>query len=68
MGKPIKPTREQFDIAIDWLGYNEGEDGESDACKAVAKYLEFQVLSSDIRSVARRSGVHKSCQSVSLAC
>lgn len=40
MGKPTIPTDEQFQYATEWLRYNEGAQGEEQACLAVADWLE----------------------------
>lgn len=51
------PTDAQFDIAAEWLRNNEGRDGEADACKTVAAWLDALVTGRRLRKVARDGGV-----------
>lgn len=52
-----KPSYEDMGIAQEWLDANEGTDGESDSCKAVAKWLRQQMAASLERASARSAGV-----------
>ncbi len=51
------PTDGQMDIAIMWLRNNEGDGGESDACRAVADWLSARQGDRFLRSEARKAGV-----------
>jgi hypothetical protein len=51
------PPLEQIGIALDWLRSNEGDNGESDACQAVADWLEHQETERQLRGAARSGGV-----------
>lgn len=54
-------TVEMLDHAIAWLNCNEGRDGESDACHAVARMLEREIANrlneKALREIAAQSGV-----------
>lgn len=51
------PTQEQMDTAIMWLRSNEGVDGESERCEAVAAWLDDMMLQKQLREAARSGGV-----------
>jgi hypothetical protein len=52
-----KPTDQQFEIAVMWLQGNEGDGGESDACRAVADWIESCRTQDMLRKAARAGGV-----------
>ncbi len=52
-----RPTQEQIYLAAEWLRINEGEEGEAEACEAVADWLEEQSEAQMIREIAREQGV-----------
>lgn len=52
-----RPTDDQFAVAVEWLLANEGEDGEAEACKAVADWIEAGRSESYLRTAARKAGV-----------
>ena len=49
------PSDAILDVAIMWLESNEGQ--ESEACKAVARWIEHEHKERMIREGARKSGV-----------
>lgn len=51
------PQGDTLQTALQWLRLNEGRDGESDACKAVADWLEDFATDDMIRREARRAGI-----------
>ena len=51
------PPTEQLDIAIMWLESNEGGGIEGEACKAVAKWIEYMNHEAFVRHEARARGV-----------
>lgn len=51
------PTKEQLDTAIAWLRSNEGDNGESQRCAAVADWMEAMELDRYIKGEARKAGV-----------
>jgi hypothetical protein len=51
------PSDEAVQIATEWLGVNEGDDGEAEACPRVAAWLRQQVMQRMVRSAAREAGV-----------
>ncbi len=42
-------SEEDIETAIAWLECNEGDEGESDRCQRVARYLEGRLLAKGIR-------------------
>jgi hypothetical protein len=52
-----RPTEQQFETALMWLSYNDGEYGEAEACKAVAKWIEGELTNHMIRNAAKKAGV-----------
>lgn len=57
MTKPKRPTSEQVEIAVMWLQVNAGDDGERDACRAVAAWLEADEFEAMLRRESRAAGV-----------
>jgi hypothetical protein len=59
-----RPTTQQLDIAAEWLLVNNGNEGEAEACKAVADWLQHireQVeTSAAIKAVAKETGARVS--------
>ena len=53
----MRPTCEQMHLAAEWLRINEGEEGEAEACEAVADWLEEQSEAQMLREIAREQGV-----------
>lgn len=51
------PPQEQIDISILWLESNEGDEGEADACKAVAAWIQHEATESMLRREARSAGM-----------
>lgn len=51
------PTKDQIEMAIAWLEYNDGDHGESDACGAVAQWLDHLSREDYLRKAARQGGV-----------
>lgn len=51
------PTAEQMTAAAEWLRINEGEEGEAEACEAVADWLDQQAEAKTLRLIAREHGV-----------
>lgn len=51
------PTDEQIRMAAEWLRINEGEEGEAQACHAVADWIEHEADERVLRSEARKAGV-----------
>jgi hypothetical protein len=56
-GTMRKPSDEQFATAIAWLTTNDGEEGEAEACRAVAEWLRDQQHETFLRSEARKARV-----------
>lgn len=62
---PRKPTAEEMDLAAEWLDVNEGDDGEGDACHAVAAWLREiakaaatrEAVTAAVHDYAREHGV-----------
>lgn len=54
---PRMPSDEMLGVAIMWLEHNEGEEGEADACRAVAQWLKHERMERMIRREARRAGI-----------
>lgn len=52
-----RPTPEQIDVAVQWLIVNEGDEGEAEACGAVAKWLTEMSYEQMLREEARRGGI-----------
>lgn len=60
-----RPTEEQFEYACEWLTINEGDDGEAEACHAVAdwlraemeRYFNASVKAKAVRELAKKHGV-----------
>lgn len=48
---------EDLATAREWLLINEGGEGESESCHRVADWIETEILSRELRSVARETGV-----------
>jgi hypothetical protein len=57
MEEEMKLPTDALDIAISWLRANEGDNGEADACNAVADWLEQEEQSKLLRKAAREAGV-----------
>ena len=55
-----RPTQDQMDTAAEWLRINEGDEGEAEACEAVADWLEQQAEAQMMREMAREQGVRVS--------
>jgi hypothetical protein len=53
----IHPDKEQVDIALDWLRSNEGDNGEAEACRALADWAEQYFQDRWLRIEARYHGV-----------
>lgn len=51
------PTRNQIDVAILWLRTNEGDNGESEACAAVADWLQDLERNKFLRRKAKEAGI-----------
>lgn len=51
------PPEESINIAVAWLEANEGIDGESAACAAVARWLIEQCENRTMREIAKEAGV-----------
>jgi hypothetical protein len=51
------PPTEAIDTAIAWLESNEGDNGEAERCKLIAKWLEHMNTEAFIRHEARARGV-----------
>lgn len=51
------PTDQQVGVAVMWLRLNEGKDGETEACHAVADWIEHEAFEAMLRSEARSAGV-----------
>lgn len=51
------PPQSQTDIAVQWLLSNEGRDGEAEACKAVAEWIDHLQSEAYLRKTARAAGV-----------
>lgn len=51
------PTEEEISTAIAWLRVNDGGDGESDRCVAVAEYLRLVADDRTLRLEARKAGI-----------
>lgn len=53
-------TSEELEVAIEWLGINEGDEGEREACQAAIKFirsvLDRRIVEAAIREVAKKSG------------
>ena len=49
-----QPSDTQINIALEWLYLNEGENGEFEACKAVAKWIISIQTDAILKSSARR--------------
>ena len=49
-----------LEVAAEWLDYNEGDDGEGDACRRVAAWLraeaERREAENTARHIARKTG------------
>jgi hypothetical protein len=54
---PKMPKPEDLDVAAQWLRVNEGENGEAESCRRVARWLEKLVRDADERRVAKEGGV-----------
>lgn len=52
-----RPTEDQFNIAIEWLRNNEGQEDEAEACQTVAKWLDAQAAKFIIQDAAKEAGV-----------
>lgn len=52
-----QPSEEQINIATAWLRDNEGDDGEADACRAVADWIRHLANEAFLRNSARKAGV-----------
>jgi hypothetical protein len=52
----IRPDPEAIEIAAAWLECNEGEGGESEACKHVATWLREYGRKTEERAMAREAG------------
>ena len=57
MARAKMPSDAALDIAIMWLRDNEGDEGEADACKSVADWLDSEKDERWLRSQARAAGV-----------
>ena len=55
----MKPTDTEINIAIMWLESNEGDNGEAEACKAVAEWIAHEQRERVVAKIARRAGVTK---------
>lgn len=55
--KATKPSEQQINTAIEWLLHNEGEEGESEACHAVATWLSHLIIDDDLKKFARQNGL-----------
>ncbi len=51
-----RPCVEDLETAADWLSYNEGGEGEAEACSRVATWLRAYARESEERLTARRAG------------
>ena len=51
-----RPCLDDIETAADWLEYNEGKDGEAEACSRVATWLRAYARESEERSAARQIG------------
>ncbi len=57
-GRKARVSDEQISVAIEWLMVNEGvDDGEMDACRAVADMLRRELDYRLMRKVAREAKV-----------
>jgi hypothetical protein len=52
-----RPTTEQIDTAVAWLRSNEGDQGESERCAAVADWIEHLEQNASLAAAARKGGV-----------
>lgn len=51
-----RPCLEDLSVAAEWLQFNEGDDGEKEACSRVATWLDTYARESAERAAARRVG------------
>lgn len=51
------PSTEAIDTAVAWLESNDGDMGESDRCREVAKWIEHLNREAFIRHEARSRGI-----------
>lgn len=51
-----RPCVEDMETAAEWLRFNEGDNGEREACSRVATWLESYALESQERAAARKVG------------
>lgn len=51
-----RPCIEDMETAAEWLSFNEGDDGEKEACSRVATWLATHVLAIQERAAARKVG------------
>lgn len=52
-----RPTDQQFETAIMWLHVNDGANGESHACNAVADWIEHWRNDDMLKKTAREAGI-----------
>jgi hypothetical protein len=52
-----RPTPDQIETARSWLDVNEGEEGEAEACRAVAAWLRHLESARTLRTLAREAKV-----------
>lgn len=50
------PYVEDMETAAEWLSFNEGDDGEKEACSRVATWLAAYALGLQERAAARKVG------------
>lgn len=50
------PCIEDMETAAEWLRFNEGDNGEREACSRVATWLGMYALKTQERSAARQVG------------
>lgn len=53
----IRPTDQQIETALLWLRGNEGDEYESGACAAVARWIENEMRDRALKQAARKAGV-----------
>jgi len=51
-----RPCIEDLELAIEWLRYNEGDNGEKETCSRVATWLETYARNSAERVAAKKVG------------
>lgn len=57
MASMKRPALDAMTTAAEWLDINEGDEGEADECKAIAKWLRAQIEAAEVRAIAKETGV-----------